>query len=108
MKLQVRSAGGELTVGSQKEFLQLYNRRILTDDDELFRDGKWVRIADLPWIAGVRQRNKADNKRLMWLTVGLMLLGLLGVLWIQTHAGTVARGSGALPPNAVHAVPRTP
>jgi hypothetical protein len=35
-----------------------------------------------------------------------MALGLGAVLWIQSHAGVVARKSGALPPGAVQAVPR--
>ena len=48
---------------------------------------------------------RRDNKRLFWITVGMMLLGLLGVLWIQSHAGTVARKTGALPPGGVRAVP---
>ena len=105
MKLQVRHAGGELTVSSQKEFLQLYNRRILADDDEVFRSGQWMRIGDLPWIAGARQQKRSDNKRLVWIVVALMVAGLAFVLWLQAHAGTVARKSGALPPGAVRVVP---
>jgi len=46
-----------------------------------------------------------DNRRLLWLTVVLMVLGLAGALWVQAHPGKVARRSGALPPGAVRAVP---
>ena len=49
---------------------------------------------------------KRDGRRLFWLTLALMLLGLAGVLWIQAHAGAVAQKSGALPPGAAQAVPR--
>ncbi len=106
MKLEVRHAGGQLTVGSQKEFLQLYNRRIIDDGDEVLRGERWVRVGELPWIHGMQQDRKTDNRRLIWITVLMMLLGLLGILWIQSHATTVAKKTGALPPNAVHAVPR--
>jgi hypothetical protein len=115
MKLQVKQAGGkhELTVESQKEFLQLYNRGVIAGDDLVLRGERWVRAQDLPWIHGMRMETRRDNKRLLWITLAMMVLGLLGVIWIQSHAGTVARKSGAtqeegesrLPPGAVHAVP---
>ena len=108
MKLQVRQAGGAhaLTVGSQKEFLQLWNNGVIAPDDLVERGEQWVRADQLPWIRGMAAERKRDGKRLFWITVALMLLGLAGVLWIQTHAGLVARKSGALPSGAVHAVPR--
>ena len=106
MKLQVRSSGGELTVQSQKEFLQLYNRRVIADDDEVLRGDRWVRVGDLPWIHGMREDRRADGKRLIWITVAMMIVGLIAVFWLQTHSATVARKTGALPPNAVRAVPR--
>ncbi len=108
MKLQVRHAGGELTVGSLKEFLLLWQRGVIAADDLVRRDGQeqWVPAGELPWIRGMRRDARHDSRRLLWLTVALMVLGLLGVLWIQGHAPQVARRSGALPPGAVRAVPR--
>ena len=107
MELKVRQAGAteELTVGSQKEFLQLWNRGIIAPDDLVQRGERWVRAADLPWIAGMRVETKRDNKRLFWITLAMMVLGLLGVIWIQSHAPEVARKTGALPPGSVRAVP---
>jgi hypothetical protein len=107
MKLQVKQAGGahELTVQSQKEFLQLYNRGVIAADDLVLRGDRWVRAADLPWIHGMAQETRRSNKQLFWITVGMMIVGLIAVIWIQSHAGVVARKSGALPPGAVHAVP---
>ncbi len=40
---------------------------------------------------------KSDNKRLFWITLALLFAGLAGALWIQAHAGLVARKTGALP-----------
>ena len=107
MKLQVKQAGSsqELTVGSQKELLQLWNSGVLDGDDLVLRGGEWVRAGDLPWIRGIAVRERTDRKRLFWITVALMLLALVGVLWLQAHPGAVARRSGALPPGAVRAVP---
>ena len=100
MKLFVKQAGSatELTVQSQKEFLQLYRRGVITADDLVLRGERWVPAGQLPWIAGMTLDTRKDNKRLMWITLAMMLLGLLGVLWIQTHATVVARKTGALPP----------
>ena len=108
MKLQVRQTGGThaLTVGSQKEFLQLWNNGVIAADDLVQRGEHWVRADQLPWIRGIAAERKRDRRRLFWITLALMLLGLAGVLWIQTHAGLVARKSGAAPRGAVHAVPR--
>jgi hypothetical protein len=107
MKLRVKQAGGtqELTVGSQKEFLQLYNRGVIAGDDLVLRGDRWVPAQELPWIRGMHVETRRDNKRLLWITLAMMVLGLLGVLWIQSHAGAVARKTGALPPGAVRAVP---
>jgi hypothetical protein len=107
MKLQVKQAGArqELTVQSQKEFLQLYNRGVIAGDDLVLRGEKWVRAADLPWIQGMRMETRRDNKQLFWITLAMMVLGLLGVVWIQSHSGVVARKTGALPPGAVRALP---
>jgi hypothetical protein len=108
MKLQVKQAGSahELTVGSQKEFLQLWNSGIISADDLVQRGAGWVRAADLPWIHGMAVARKRDRKQLFWITLALMVLGLLGVIFIQRHADAVARRSGAVPPGAVRAVPR--
>jgi hypothetical protein len=107
MKLQVKQAGGsqELAISSQKEFLQLYNRGVIAGDDLVLRGDHWVPASQLPWIHGMTQDNKRDSKRLLWITLAMMVLGLLGVLWIQSHAGAVARKTGALPSGAVRAVP---
>jgi len=108
MKLQVKQAGStrELTVGSQKEFLQLWNRGVIAGDDLVLRGDRWVPAAELPWIRGMAVERRRDSRRLFWITLLLMALGLAGVLWIQSNANTVARKSGALPPGAVRAVPR--
>ena len=52
MKLQVKQAGGgqALTIGSQKEFLQLWNRGVIAADDLVRRGDRWVPAAELPWI----------------------------------------------------------
>ena len=107
MKLQVRQASGstELTVGSQKEFLQLWNSGVIAADDQVQRGEEWVRAGDLSWIRGMTLERRRDNKRLFWITVALMLVGLAGVFWIQSHAGLVAHKSGALPAGSVRAVP---
>ena len=108
MKLLVRQASGknELTVGSQKEFLQLWNSGVVAGDDLVQRGEDWVRASDLPWIRGMAAARKSDNKRLFWITLALLFAGLAGALWIQAHAGLVARKTGALPPGSVHAIPR--
>jgi hypothetical protein len=108
MKLQVKQAGGaqELTVGSQKEFLQLWNRGVIAGDDLVLRGDRWIPAAELPWIRGMAIERKRDGRRLFWITLVLMVLGLAGVLFIQRNAKVVAHKSGALPPGAVRAVPR--
>jgi hypothetical protein len=108
MKLQVKQAGGaqELTVGSQKEFLQLWNRGVIAGDDLVLRGDRWIPAAELPWIRGMAVERKRDGRRLFWITLALMALGLAGVLFIQRNANVVARKSGALAPGAVRAVPR--
>jgi hypothetical protein len=108
MKLQVKQAGStrELTVGTQKEFLQLWNRGVIAADDLVRRDDDWIRADQLPWIRGMAVDRKRDSKRLFWITLVLMALGLGAVIWIQSRAGVVARKSGALPPGAVQPAPR--
>ena len=106
MKLQVKQAGSatELTVGSQKEFLQLWNSGVISADDLVLRpgaDARWVPAAELPWIAGMRREARADGRRLFWITLVLMIAGLAGVLYVQSHASKLVQRSGA----AVHAVP---
>jgi hypothetical protein len=108
MKLLVRHAGGELTVGSQKEFLILWRRGFIAPDDMVRREGqeRWTAAGELPWIRGMKLDARRDSRRLLWLTVVLMIAGLLAALWIQGHGPQVARRSGAAPPGAVRAVPR--
>lgn len=115
MKLEVKQQGAAqgLTVQSQKEFLQLYNRGVIAGDDLVLRGEKWVHARDLPWIHGMHLETKRDNKKLFWITLAMMVLGLVGVFWIQSHSATVAGRTGAtkeqgergLPPGAVHPVP---
>lgn len=108
MKLEVRHAGGELTVGSQKEFLVLWQRGVIAPDDMVRREGqdRWTAAGELPWIRGMRVDAKRDSRRLLWLTVALMVAGLLAALWIQGHAPQVVKKSAARPSGAVRAVPR--
>jgi len=88
MKLTVKQEGSaqELTVPSQKEFLQLYRRGVIAPDDLVQRGEQWVRAGELPWIAGMASDARKDGRRLTWITVAMMVLGLLGILWIQSHA----------------------
>ena len=108
MKLQVKQTGSRevLTIGSQKEFLRLWNSGVIAADDLVQRGERWVRASDLPWIHGMLVDRKRDGRRLFWLTLALMLVGLAGILWIQAHASAVAQKSGLLPPGAAEAVPR--
>ncbi len=108
MKLLVRHAGGELTVGSQKEFLLLWRRGVIAADDMVRREGqeRWTAAGELPWIRGMRMDARKDSRRLFWLTLALMLVGLAGAVWIQGHAPQVARRVDQRPPGAVRAVPR--
>jgi len=107
MKLLVRHAGGELMVGSQKEFLLLWQRGVIAADDLVRREGqeRWTAAGELPWIRGMRLDARRDSRRLFWLTLALMALGLLAALWIQGHAPQVVR-RGAAPSGAVRAVGR--
>ncbi len=108
MKLLVRHAGGELTVGSQKEFLLLWRRGVIAADDMVRREGqeRWTAAGELPWIRGMRMDARKDSRRLFWLTLALMLVGLAGAVRIQGHAPQVARRVDQRPPGAVRAVPR--
>ena len=102
MKLQVKTAGGqgELTVPNQKEFLVLFNRGVIAADDLVLRADKWIRVAELPWIRGMAVAREHDNKRLFWITLAMMLLGLVLVIFIQSKARERVK------PWQVHAVPR--
>lgn len=93
MKLYVRHAGGELAVSDSKEFLLLWKRGVIAADDLVRREGveRWVKAAELPWIRGMREGDKRDDRRLFWLTLGLMILGLGAVLWVQAHPAAVAK-----------------
>ena len=107
MKLHVKQAGSahELTVATQKEFLQLWNSGVIAADDLVLRGDRWVPAGELTWIRGMAESRRTDNRRLFWITLGLMVLGLAGAIWIQKHAGTLAQKTGALPPGSVRAVP---
>jgi len=106
MKLDVRHAGGELTVSSQKEFLKLYRTGIIAADDLVRREGqtRWVPAGELPGISSMREQGRKDNRRLLYITLAMMVFGLLAALWIQSHAPRIAKR--AVPnAGAVRAVP---
>ena len=106
MKLDVRHAGGELTIGSQKEFLKLYRTGIIAADDLVRREGqtRWVPAGQLPGISSMREQGQKDNRRLFFITLVMMIIGLVAAIWIQGHAPRIARK--VVPPaGAVHAVP---
>ena len=111
MKLQVKHAGGELTVASQRELLKLFQSGLIAKDDLVKRVGQdgndsWTPAGELPWIRGAHEIRRVDNRRLFWITVAMMVLGLVAVLYIQKHADAIARKTGALPPGAVQVSPR--
>jgi len=97
MKLIVRHGEGELVVPSQKEFLLLFQRGFIAPEDQVQRDGRgpWVAAADLPWIRGTALDEKQDNRRLFGLTLGLMVAGLLAIVWLQAHYAGKAKQSPA-------------
>src|SRR5256885_1887597 len=107
MKLDVRHAGGELTVGSQKEFLKLYRTGIIAADDLVRREGqtRWVPAGQLPGISSMHEQGRKDNRRLFFITLAMMVLGLVAALWIQSHAPRIAKRAASPDPGAVRAVP---
>ena len=98
MKLIVRHGEGELVVPSQKEFLLLFQRGFIAPEDQVQRDGRgpWVAARDLPWIRGTALDEKQDNRRLFGLTLGLMVAGLIAILWMQAHYA--GKGTPTKPP----------
>jgi len=104
MKLDVRHAGGELTVSSQKEFLKLYQSGIIAADDLVRREGqtRWIPAGQLPGISSMREQGRKDNRQLFFITLAMMVFGLVAALWIQSHAPRIVKRAV---PNAVHAVP---
>jgi len=107
MKLDVRHGGGELTVGSQKEFLKLYRTGIIASDDLVRREGqsRWVPANELPWISSMHEQGRKDNRRLFFITLAMMVVGLVAALWIKSQAPGIARRA-APKAGAVHAIPR--
>ena len=102
MKLVVRHGDRELTVPSQKEFLLLYQRGFVGPEDLVRREGapadvKWVRADELPWIRGTAIDVKKDGRRLFGLTLVLMILGLIGVIYIQARAAQLHKKPLASP-----------
>jgi hypothetical protein len=99
MKLIVRHGQGELVVPSQKQFLLLFQRGFIAPEDQVQRDGRgpWVAAADLPWIRGTALDEKQDNRRLLGLTLGLMLVGLAAIVWMGHYA---SKASAGRPPTA--------
>jgi len=106
MKLDVRHAGGELTVGSQKEFLKLYQSGIIAADDLVRREGqtRWIPAGQLPGISSMREQGRKDNRRLFFITLAMMVFGLVAALWIQSHAPRIAKKAVAPSSGAVRAV----
>ncbi len=110
MKLAVRHAGGELVVQSQKEFLVLYRRGFIAADDQVRRVGappevQWQRADELPWIRGSAVDEKKDGRRLLVVTLVMMVLGLCGVFYIQARA---ARLPPKRVPSSAHPEPQPP
>ena len=99
MKVRQPSGGVGLTVGSQGEFLKLYRSGVIVDADLVLRGDRWLPVGELPWVRGQHAERRTDNRRLLWLTVALMALGLIGVLWIQSRYPAAPRRI------SVHAVP---
>ena len=56
-------------------------------------------------VNDLRSRRLQPQYSLLWLTLAVLVVALLGALWIQRHAPQVARRTGALPPGAARAVP---
>ena len=108
MEVLVIDIGGssvKLWHTGHEEHRKFESGKLLTPDDMVKREGvdRWVPAAELPWIRGSRLDARRDNRRLMWITLALMVVGLLAVLYVQSHASSVARR--VLPKGAVHAVP---
>ena len=99
MKLVVRHGTGELTIPNQSEFLLLFQRGVIAPDDLVQRDGKgsWVRAADLPWIRGTSQQDAKDDRRLFWIIILMMVLGLLVIVWFQVRTDASKRARAARP-----------
>ena len=74
MKLHVKQAGSahELAVATQKEFLQLWNSGVIAADDLVLRGDRWVPAGELTWIRGMAESRRTDNRRLFWITLGLI------------------------------------
>jgi len=108
MKLVVRHGEGELVVGSQKEFLVLYQRGFVAPEDLVRREGagpdvKWVPAGELSWIKGSDLDAKKDSKRLFGITLVMMILGLIGVVYIQARASKLSHKKPWDKPAAVSA-----
>ena len=99
MKLVVRHGAGELVVPSQKEFFVLYQRGVIGPDDLVQRDGTgaFVRASDLPWIRGTSQQDAKDDRRLFWITIGMMVLGLAVIVVFQLRTDAAKRARAARP-----------
>jgi hypothetical protein len=50
----------------------------------------------------MREQGRKDNRRLFFITLAMMVLGLVAALWIEAHAPRIAKRAV---PNAVRAVP---
>ena len=60
---------------------------VIAGDDLVRREGveRWVPAADLPWIRGLREGNRADGQRLFRVTLLVMAAALGAVLWLQSR-----------------------
>jgi hypothetical protein len=79
---------------------------IVAPDDLVRREGheEWVAAGELPWLRASALESKKDSRRLVWITVALMVLGLCGALFVQSHAARRAPRS-TFPGGGVRAVP---
>ena len=100
MKLLVRQAGGAqaLTVGSQKEFLQLWNNGVIAPDDLVQRGEQWVRADQLPWIRGMTAERVHELARgRVWTGADALAHGLVDELGGLDLATSLARARAGLP-----------
>jgi hypothetical protein len=54
-----------------------------------------VKAADLPWLQGTAQQDKKDSRRLLWITVGMMVLGLFAIAWLQARTAAAKQSRAA-------------
>lgn len=75
MKYEVKNRHGQLTFGSLRELVVLYQREFVSDGDLVRRHGteRWIRAGDMAELQGSRER-VADHTQRVWLVIGLVCL----------------------------------